>query len=176
MFVALAVIFRRDPFRQRNYSLLQTDRDVRDEGLSRASRARERRAPAAKRSADAGVVAGRYDLRRMCCAADVLTGSITAPRGSTKPLAVARALRLSLRRLLPRRLFHALSQAERSHIRPDFLDVGEALGLRAGLAGVVPAERVLAVGGPDRILLLVVDHDLVDGVVFPLVLIHVALR
>ena len=47
---------------------------------------------------------------------------------------------------LGRAFFHLLPQAQRTHVSPDLLDVGEALGLRARLAGVAPAERVLAVG------------------------------
>src|SRR5260370_42595661 len=65
-------------------------------------------------------------------------------------------------------LFHLLAQRQRPHVGPDFLDVGQALVLRAALADVVPAERVLAVRGPDRVLLFVVDDDLVDRVVFAL--------
>src|SRR5262245_52959080 len=60
---------------------------------------------------------------------------------------------------------HFLAQAQRPHVRPHLLDVGEAFGLGARLARVAPARRVLAVRGPDRVLLLVVDHDLVHGLV-----------
>src|SRR5437588_156751 len=70
------------------------------------------------------------------------------------------------------RRFHLLSEAQGPHVRPDLLDVGEALLLRPLLARVRPAERVLAVCGPDGILLLVVDDHLVDGRVFPLVCAH----
>src|SRR5437588_5815090 len=76
------------------------------------------------------------------------------------------------RNRLGRAALHLLPQAQGAHVRPDLLDVREALGLRARLAGVAPAERVLAVGWPDGILLLVVDDHLVDGRVFSLVLTH----
>src|ERR1700680_286430 len=63
-------------------------------------------------------------------------------------------------------LFHLLAQRQRSHVGPDFLDVGQALVLLAALADVVPAERILAMRGPYRVLLFVVDDHLVDRVVF----------
>src|SRR5262249_7674461 len=69
-------------------------------------------------------------------------------------------------------LFHLLPQAERPHIRPDLLDIRQALRLGPGLSDIVPTERVLAVGRPDRILLLVVDHDLVDRGVFLIIPVH----
>src|SRR5436853_1275264 len=65
-----------------------------------------------------------------------------------------------------RKLLHFLSQAERPHVRPDLFNVGEAVGFRAGLAGVSPPKRILFVLGPYRVLLFVVDHDLVNRRVF----------
>src|ERR1041384_1667705 len=56
------------------------------------------------------------------------------------------------------------AQAERPHIGPHLLDVGQALLLPAHLAPAAPAERDLAVLGPDRVLLLVVDDHLIAGV------------
>jgi hypothetical protein len=47
--------------------------------------------------------------------------------------------------------------------------VSQTLLLRSTLTGVVPAERILAVGGPDRVLLFVIDYYLVNGVVFPFI-------
>src|SRR2546421_10396833 len=88
-------------------------------------------------------------------------------RSCPSPSAVGRCTRG-----LGRAPLHLLPQAQGAHVRPNFLDVGKALGLGAGLARVAPAEWVLAVGGPDRVLLLVVDDHLVDGRVFSLVLTH----
>src|SRR5215212_8361607 len=68
-----------------------------------------------------------------------------------------------------RLLFHLLAETERPHVGPDFLDVSQTFFLRAALAGVVPAKRILPVGGPDRVLLLMVDDHFVDGVVFSVV-------
>src|SRR5262249_37593434 len=56
-------------------------------------------------------------------------------------------------------------QAERTHVRPDLLDIRQAFLLRALLPPVGPARWILAIGEPDRILHLVVDDDLVDGTV-----------
>jgi len=47
---------------------------------------------------------------------------------------------------------------ERTHVGPDLLDVIEALFLRADKTGGLPSSRQLAVRGPDRVLLFVVDH------------------
>src|SRR5262245_35818572 len=49
------------------------------------------------------------------------------------------------------RVAHLLPQAQRSHVRPDFVDIGQALGFRTDLAGVVPPERVVAISGPNGI-------------------------
>src|ERR1041385_8620748 len=72
------------------------------------------------------------------------------------------ALRLRLRR----RLLHLLAQAQGAHVGPHLVDVGQALVLAALFAHLPPASRRLAVREPDRVLLLVVDHDLVDTIVF----------
>src|SRR3954470_16751212 len=69
---------------------------------------------------------------------------------------------------------HVLAQAERPHVGPHRLDVFEAFGLRSALAAVAPSERILAIGRPDRVLLFVVHHDLVDSRVFPFVSRHTA--
>src|SRR5438105_15696104 len=89
-------------------------------------------------------------------------------RSCPSPSAVGRCTRG-----LGRAFLHLLPQAQGAHVRPNFLDVGEALGLRACLPRVPPAERVLAVSRPDGVLLLVVHNNLVDGRVFSLVLTHV---
>src|SRR5256885_1244524 len=65
-----------------------------------------------------------------------------------------------------RRLLHLLAQAQRAHVGPHLVDVGQALVLAALFAHLPPASRRLAVRKPDRVLLLVVDHDLVDTIVF----------
>ena len=67
---------------------------------------------------------------------------------------------------------HLLTQAERAHIRPDFVDPRQALVLDALLAGVLPARGVLPPIGPDRVLLLVVQDDTEDL----FVLTHVSYR
>src|SRR2546426_12565416 len=46
-------------------------------------------------------------------------------------------------------LLHLLLQTQRPHVRPDFLDVCQTLGLRPALSGIVPAERIRLVGAPD---------------------------
>jgi hypothetical protein len=58
--------------------------------------------------------------------------------------------------------FHLLSQAERSHIGPDFLYISQTFRLGANLACVSPTERVLAIGGPYGILLLMIHNDPVN--------------
>src|SRR4051794_23179812 len=70
------------------------------------------------------------------------------------------------------RLLHFLAQAERTHVGPDFMDVGEALRLRTRFAGVVPAEWKLAAGRPDRVLLFMIHDHSVDGGVFPFIIGH----
>src|SRR5271166_2873692 len=63
-------------------------------------------------------------------------------------------------------LLHLLPQAERTHIRPHFFDVSQALFLGAALACVVPAQGVFPVRRPDRILLFVIYYDFVHGMIF----------
>jgi len=67
---------------------------------------------------------------------------------------------------------HLFSQTQRPHIGPNFLDVGKTLGFRAGFACIVPAQRVLPVGGPDGVLLFMIQNDFVDGCVFVFVSVH----
>src|SRR5262249_42795802 len=69
------------------------------------------------------------------------------------------------------RSVHEPAEAEGTHVGPDLLDVRETIGLRTGLPLVPPASGVVAIRGPDGILLLVIDNDLVDrGIV--LVVVH----
>src|SRR5262245_11222949 len=70
------------------------------------------------------------------------------------------------RRRIFRHLFHFLSEAERSHIRPYFLDESQTLGLRADHTDVLPAQRNLFVIRPDRVLLLVIYNNSVNSSVF----------
>jgi len=60
-------------------------------------------------------------------------------------------------------LAHLLPETEWSHVGPDFVDVREAVGLLRLLAGLAPTGRDVAIGRPDRVLLLVVHHDLEQG-------------
>src|SRR5205085_11343458 len=60
---------------------------------------------------------------------------------------------------------HRLPQALRPEIRPDLLDVGEAFRLRPAFSGLLPPARQRAVDGPDRVLLLLVPHDVVAAAV-----------
>ena len=68
--------------------------------------------------------------------------------------------------------FHPLSQAERPHVGPHLLDVGEALPLRPALPSVAPTQRVLPMSRPNGILFFVVHHDFVSGRAFFLVCVH----
>src|SRR5256885_3788737 len=58
-------------------------------------------------------------------------------------------------------LGHAPAQARRPHVGPDLLHVRQTLLARAGRPFVAPTGRVLPVGRPDRVLLLVVQDHLV---------------
>src|SRR5262245_9059310 len=62
-------------------------------------------------------------------------------------------------------LLHLLAQTQWAHIRPDLINVREALRLRAFLADLTPPGRRFTVGEPDRVLFLVIDDHLVDSVV-----------
>jgi len=65
--------------------------------------------------------------------------------------------------------FHFLPQAERAHVSPHLFDVRQAFGFGPALARVLPAERIFFIGRPDRVLLLMIRDDLIDGGVFFLV-------
>jgi hypothetical protein len=67
---------------------------------------------------------------------------------------------------------HFLSQAERAHISPDFLDIRQTFRFAAALAGVTPTQGVFAVNRPDGVLLIVVENNLVDGIVLLFLIIH----
>jgi hypothetical protein len=58
-------------------------------------------------------------------------------------------------------LLHLFSQAQRSHIGPDFFDIGQTLRFRPRLARISPAQRILSIRRPDGVLLLVVHHHLI---------------
>src|SRR6476620_1027681 len=57
---------------------------------------------------------------------------------------------------------HALSETERPHIGPHCFDVGEALGSASPLSRIPPPGGILPRRRPDRVLLLVIHHNLVD--------------
>src|SRR5213594_1726600 len=102
--------------------------------------------------------------------------AITTPWSASRTSAAwPKGLERAWKRLLPTRLpIHLLAQTLRSHVGPDFFDVGQALRLRAGLARVPPARRVLFLQRPDGVLFLVVDHDPVEVLVL-VVGVHAAL-
>src|SRR5437588_2675984 len=68
--------------------------------------------------------------------------------------------------LLPGPFHHLFAQAQRAHIGPDFLDIGQAVALEPLLAYFSPAQRKLAVSKPDRVLVLVIDNHRIDPLVF----------
>src|SRR5882672_1370402 len=70
------------------------------------------------------------------------------------------------RRRIFRHLLHLLPQAKWPHVRPYFLDESQALGFGSDYADILPAQRNLLVFRPDRVLLFVIHHDLVDGCIF----------
>src|SRR6476646_6811129 len=61
---------------------------------------------------------------------------------------------------------HFLSQAEWTHVCPNFLDVSQALFFCAALACILPAQRIFPMGRPDRVLLFMVKHNFVDCLIF----------
>src|SRR5262249_33830720 len=89
----------------------------------------------------------------------------TTSSGSCRNWSVRHERTYSVPRV-PLRVFHPLPEAERAHVGPHFLDISKALVFGAGLSGGVPAEGVLAVCRPDRVLLFVVHDNLVDRRVF----------
>jgi hypothetical protein len=68
------------------------------------------------------------------------------------------------------RAVHLVPQTERSHICPHLFDVIQALLLRPLLTHIPPIRRVLSVRGPNRVLFLVVN----DNLVYELVLLALA--
>src|SRR5215813_1312621 len=76
------------------------------------------------------------------------------------------------RRWTSRRLFHLLPQAQRAHISPNFFNIFQTFLLQTTFADILPAKRILSVGGPYRILLFVIHNDLVDGSIFLFLSVH----
>src|SRR5262245_41255447 len=74
----------------------------------------------------------------------------------------------------PCRFFHFLSQAKRSHVGPDFFNIGQTFRLVTGFSNFSPAQRILTIDWPDRILLFMIHDNLINSVVFFLV--HMFLR
>ena len=72
-------------------------------------------------------------------------------------------------------LLHVLSNAERAHVGPYFLDVGEAFFPGTAFACIIPAAWIFSLNGPEGVLLFVVDDYLVDRVVFAFVPTHLFL-
>src|SRR5262245_23151380 len=64
------------------------------------------------------------------------------------------------------------AQRQRSDVLPHFIDICQALLLVPAPSDGTPAERWFMVGGPDGVLLLVIDHDVVRGRVFSVILVH----
>src|SRR4051794_36455707 len=60
---------------------------------------------------------------------------------------------------------HLATQAQWPHVCPHLIDVGEALRLDSGFAHLIPTRGYGATVWPDRILLLMVDHNLEDPLV-----------
>src|ERR1044071_3357709 len=92
-------------------------------------------------------------------------GGASRPSGKNEywPSSLTRILsRLSVAMGLLRR--ERLAEAQRPHVGPHLLDVRQALLLRADRPRVDPAGGVVALGGPDRVLLFVVPDDLVRAI------------
>jgi hypothetical protein len=74
--------------------------------------------------------------------------------------------------LLARLRRHLLSQAQRPHVRPHILNIGYTVGFRTGLSEFFPAKWRLTIGEPDRVLFFVINHNLIDRLVFLLFSVH----
>ena len=59
--------------------------------------------------------------------------------------------------------FHFLSETEWPHVGPYFVNVLETLGLRTFLLHRVPTRRYLLALWPNRVLLLMINHNRVYG-------------
>jgi hypothetical protein len=74
-------------------------------------------------------------------------------------------------------LFHLFAEAEWSHVSPHFLDVFKAFRLGTAISCISPTERIISVGRPDGILLLVIyDHFVKCGVFFVVSIDHIAIN
>lgn len=69
-------------------------------------------------------------------------------------------------------LSHFFAETQRSHVSPDLFNIGEAFGFRTTLAGIIPAQRIFSVRGPNRILFLVIYNNSVNRSVVCFVLFH----
>src|SRR6185369_14967255 len=108
----------------------RTSRRTRAARPGRARRTTRRRRRAGSRAGAARTRAGGRRRR--------------SPDATAVPGCLARRSRLGL--------VHRAAQAQRPHVGPDLLDIAEALLLGPGLADAAPAQRQLAVLGPDRVL------------------------
>src|SRR5215213_11454727 len=67
---------------------------------------------------------------------------------------------------------HFFTETQWPHICPYLFDVRQAFCFCSGLSCIVPAQCIFPVRRPDRVLLFMVDHDLVDSEVFAFVVSH----
>src|SRR5687767_569735 len=106
-----------------------------------------------RRACGRGRRAGSQRSRELGAACRLMALASTSIPGASRPS----PLSSGARELLP--------QAQRAHVRPDFLDIGQALLAGARLPGILPAERVLPARRPDGVLFLVIHHDFEDHLV-----------
>jgi hypothetical protein len=67
---------------------------------------------------------------------------------------------------------HVIPERERPHVSPHFFDVSQAFRLGPALPTVVPANRVISLNRPNRVLPFMIHKDLVVCIVFTVVHIH----
>src|SRR5215475_142816 len=73
-----------------------------------------------------------------------------------------------MRLRFPCLLFHLFPKTQRSHVGPDFFDIGQAVRLGTDFSHVLPTQRIFPFGRPDRVLLLVVHNNLINRIVLSL--------
>ena len=79
---------------------------------------------------------------------------------------VSQELDVAASRLRLRIVLHPVPQAFGPHLRPNFFDVLEAFSLWALFAFRLPSRGNVSIDRPYRVLLFVIDHDLVNRRVF----------
>src|SRR5215207_7675658 len=60
-------------------------------------------------------------------------------------------------------LVHLAAEAQWTHVGPNLIDIGEALGLQSLLTHIAPSGGILTIRRPDRILFFVIDHYFVGN-------------